>query len=737
MARTCILRVAIDTPLRRLFDYLPPHESSYGAVVPGQRLLVPFGKNRSCVGMLVRISDTSTIATHKLKRVLKVLDTHPLFEPGHLDFLLWASRYYHHAAGEVILGNLPKSLRSGAPAVRKNIFSWKLTPAGEKADLSILDKAPKQKAIVKLLLDSRSAIPSGVVMKQIGNSHAAIKVLKSKGLIERQLQTAGHDAKPPDKKIPGIMLNKDQQRAVTAIVSVCNHYQPFLLNGVTGSGKTEVYIHSIAAILKGGRQALVLLPEIGLTPQFIERIKRQLGTGIAVLHSALSDRERLQTWLMARDGDIKVIIGTRSALWTPFKNLGIIIIDEEHDLSFKQQEGFRYSARDMAIARAQREDIPVVLGSATPALESILNVSRGRYRELHLPERAGNASMPVIKIVDLRNCRMDGAISMPLLEAIRDRLDKKEQVLLFLNRRGYAPVLMCHDCGWVYKCPRCDIQMTYHKHKDKLCCHHCAHEEKRRNNCPGCDGSNIAEIGHGTQRLTETLAGQFPRARILRIDRDSTRRKGAMQNMMEAVQKGDVDILIGTQMLAKGHHFPGVTLAGIIDADRGLYSVDYRASERMGQIIMQVSGRAGRSDKPGTVLIQTHHPEHPLLQTLAQHDYARYTSLLLKERRDASLPPYSHQVLLRAEATNMQGAEKFLQSARARLPSTDENLEIFGPLPAPMEKRAGHYRMQLLLQAQNRAHLRDLLEGWITALEQFPEARKVRWSIDVDPQDLL
>lgn len=737
MARTCILRVAVDTPLRRLFDYLPPHESSYGAFVPGQRLLVPFGKNRSCVGMLVTISDRSTIATHKLKRVLQVLDTDPLFEPAHLDFLLWASRYYHHAPGEVILGNLPKSLRSGAPAVRKNIYSWKLTPAGEKSDLHILDTAPKQKAIIKLLFDSRSAIPSSEVLKQFGNCHAAIKALENKGLIARHIQTAGHYAKPPDKKIPGIILNNDQKRAVTAIVSSRNHYQPFLLNGVTGSGKTEVYIQCIATILKEGRQALVLLPEIGLTPQFIERIRHQLGAGIAVLHSALSDRERLQAWLMARDGDIKVIIGTRSALWTPFKNLGIIIIDEEHDLSFKQQDGFRYSARDMAIARAQREDIPVVLGSATPALESILNVTRGRYLELHLPERAGNASMPDIHIIDLRTRRMDGAVSSLLFEAIRDRLDKKEQVLLFLNRRGYAPVLMCHDCGWIYKCPRCDIQMTYHKHNGKLCCHHCAHQEKRRNNCPGCDGRNIAEIGHGTQRLTETLAGQFPKARILRIDRDSTRRKGSMQNMMEDIKKGKVDILIGTQMLAKGHHFPGVTLVGIIDADRGLYSVDYRASERMGQIVMQVSGRAGRADKPGTVLIQTYHPEHPLLQTLAQHNYARYTSLLIKERKEASLPPFSHQVLLRAEANNMLRAEKFLQTARNRLPSADGNLEIYGPLPAPMEKRAGHYRMQLLLQAQNRARLRNLLDAWITALEQLPEARRVRWSIDVDPQDLF
>ena len=736
MVRTCILRVAVETPLRSLFDYLPPQDSNLAAFVPGQRLLVPFGKSRSCVGILVTIDDTSRIANHKLKRVLKVLDHAPLFASDHLDFLLWAAGYYHHAPGAVILGTLPLSLRSGGQAVRKNVYIWRLTPAGETIDLHALDTAPRQKAIITFLRGSRSGTPSSTVMKQFGNCHATINALNNKGLVERHIQTAAHCSKHSQNNNNGIILNNDQKQAVTAIVSARNHYQPFLLNGVTGSGKTEVYIHSMSTILKDGRQALVLLPEIGLTPQFIERFRQQFKEKIAVLHSAVSDRERLQAWLMARDGEIKVIIGTRSALWTPFKNLGVIIIDEEHDLSFKQQDGFRYSARDMAIARAQRENIPVVLGSATPALESILNVTRGRYLEIKLPQRAGNAVMPEIKIIDLRNRRLDGAVSMPLLAAIQDRLDKNEQVLLFLNRRGYAPVLMCHDCGWVYKCPRCDIQMTYHKHNGKLCCHHCSHEELRRANCAGCGGGNIAEIGHGTQRLTETLAGHFPGASILRIDRDSTRRKGSMQFMMEEVTKGDVDILIGTQMLAKGHHFPGVTLVGIIDADRGLYSVDYRASERMGQIIMQVGGRAGRADKPGTVLIQTYHPEHPLLQTLAQLDYARYTSLLIRERKEANLPPFSHQVLLRAEAHTMPLAEKFLKTARDSLPCSGNDLEVFGPLPAPMEKRAGRYRMQLLLQARNRARLRKLLGGWISSLEQLPEARKVRWSIDVDPQDL-
>ena len=737
MPRPLILRVAVNTPLRRLFDYLPPTGSENFRLVPGQRVLVPFGKKKSSVGLLISTADTTTIPAHKLKHIHQVLDDGPLFNSEHLGFLLWAAHYYQHPPGEVVLGSLPKLLRNGSRAIQKNITSWKLTPAGKALDLANLDAAPRQQAIIKSLQNSESGSRPVEILKYPGNSHAAIKALANKGLVERCAKSIVDLPQQAGRINLDIVLNNDQKHAVTSIVSSCNRYQPFLLNGITGSGKTEVYFQSIENILRQGRQALVLLPEIGLTPQFIERFENRLPRRIAVLHSALTDRERLQAWLMARDGDVDVVIGTRSALWTPFKNLGIIVIDEEHDPSFKQQEGFRYSARDMAIARARRQDIPVVLGSATPSLESIVNVTRGRYQEMRLPQRAGNASLPRIIIIDLRTGKMDGAVSFHLLDAIRNHLDKKEQVLLFLNRRGYAPVLMCHDCGWICRCPRCDIQMTYHKHQHKLCCHHCGHEETHKNHCPDCHGNNIAEIGHGTQRLTETLARRFPGAGILRIDRDSTRRKGSMQNMLADIQKGKVGILIGTQMLAKGHHFPDLTLVGIIDADRGLYSADFRASERMGQMIMQVSGRAGRAEKPGTVLIQSYHPDHPLLQTLAHHDYAGFTSLLIKERKETMLPPFSHHVLLRAEAGNMALPGKFLGDARAKFPASGGNIEIFGPLVSPLEKRAGHYRMQLLLQAKNRTRLRNLMDVWVADLEQLPETRKVRWSIDVDPQDML
>ena len=735
-SRVCILRVAINTPLRRLFDYLPPPESGGECIYPGQRVLVPFGKNRSVVGLVAEITKTTQVPPRKLKHIVQALDPDPLFKPDHLEFLLWTAQYYQHPPGEVILGNLPQLLRSVKPATPSTTCLWRLTPAGKSLDLNTLKRAPRQQAIIRHLRNHGDGLAPDEIRRDLGDSLPALRALAAKQLVERYPANMVHQhiAAAPTRPIA---LNQDQERAVNAITSVSGHFQPFLLNGVTGSGKTEVYLRCIEHILSQGRQALVLLPEIGLTPQLLERFTQRLQGRVAVLHSALTATERLRSWFMARDGEAHVIMGTRSALWAPCKHLGIVVVDEEHDPSFKQQDGFRYSARDMALVRARRENIPVVLGSATPSLESMHNVAGGRYLELRLPQRAGGAHPPHIRMMDMRACAVEGALSLPLLEAIRVRLARREQVILFLNRRGYAPVLMCHDCGWTWRCPRCEIQMNYHKQDHKLRCHHCGHEEGRNAHCPGCGGGQIMDIGHGTQRLTETLVRHFPTAGILRIDRDSTRRKGSLQSMMTEIRHGRAAILIGTQILAKGHHFPDVTLAGIIDADRGLYSMDFRASERMGQIIMQVSGRAGRAEKPGEVLIQTYHPDHPLLLPLQQHDYESFTTALLRERKEAMLPPYTHLALLRAEAAGTAGAGKFLQAARSRLPQPAGGIEILGPVASPMEKRAGHYRMQMLLQAQNRNRLRALLDEWVPALEHLPEARRVRWSLDVDPQDLF
>lgn len=730
-----ILRVAINTPLRRLFDYLPPADYQGNKLTPGLRLKVPFGKSGEKTGLLIEITDSSEIEPNRLKRISAFLDTEPVIDRKLLRLMQWAADYYHHPIGEVTLGSLPALISQGKPATKKQIKYWRLTQAGKSICKSSIKNAPVQNALLNFLKSDPDGISQDAIRDKFTNWDRPLKQLLAKKLVEFYYRDS------PDKNdlYSPVLINpnEEQTKAINTILSYKDQYQPLLLNGVTGSGKTEVYISVISEIIKQGSQALVLVPEIGLTPQFINHFRSRLDTHITILHSALTDHERMASWLDASNGTARVVIGTRSALWTPFQQLGIIIIDEEHDLSYKQQEGFRYFARDVAVMRAQQEKIPVVLASATPSLESLFNVHKNRYKEINLTQRAGNAQMPDINILDVRDNKLDGALSKSLLEIIRQHLDKKQQVLLFLNRRGYAPVMMCHHCGWISKCPRCNIQMTFHKTITRLCCHHCGHQEKIPSKCPECNGEKIIEIGHGTQRIMETLEANFPDAKILRVDRDSTRRRGSMQNMLEQINNREADILVGTQMLAKGHHFPGVTLVGVIDADQGLYSIDYRGSERLAQIITQVSGRSGRADNPGIVVLQTHHPDHPLLKTLVEHDYAKATSLIMKERSQALLPPYSYQALLRADANNQQLVNRFLNNAKKQLNKQSAGIEVYGPFTAPIEKRAGRFRMQLLLQSENRNQLRKLLAVWVTNLESLPDARKVRWSLDVDPQDML
>ena len=534
----------------------------------------------------------------------------------------------------------------------------------------------------------------------------------------------------------GFDLNPQQVQAINAITASTDAHSTHVLQGITGSGKTEVYIEAVRRVTEQGRQALILVPEIGLTTQFIERLKQRLPVNILVQHSALSDTQRLRNWLAARNGEASVIIGTRSAVWTPLKAPGLYVVDEEHDPSYKQDSGFRYSARDIAVVRGKFDGVPVALGSATPSLETLKNIKGRKYLPQVLPARTAGAKPPEIRFIDLRKQPVSGALSKTLLSEIALTLEHNNQALLFLNRRGYAPVILCHACGWYAECTRCSTKMTFHKDKNCLVCHHC---DARRNLpalCPDCEQPELVEVGHGTQRLDQTLAAHFPDARILRIDRDSTRRKGSMEKMLRAITTGDADLLIGTQMLAKGHHFPRLTLVGIVDADAGLLSADFRASERMAQLMVQVSGRAGREQRAGVVYIQTHFPEHPLLQTLVHRNYGEFADLLLKERRQAQLPPYAHLALLGAEATKAEVAEKFLLVAGDSL-KNHHNLAVFGPLAAPIEKRRGRYRSQLLIQSGNRNTLRQALAPWRQTLESMQEAKRVRWFLDVDPQDLL
>ena len=715
-----ILHIALPFPLRRHFDYLSVPGCGREELKPGTRISVPFGKKRDCVGLLLDVSDTSDVDPERLKKILKPIDAEPLFDRQHLNLLRWAADYYQYPLGDAIFRTLPAPLRRGKALKRDAVFIWRVT-------------AVKQNAILSLL----KADPDGLTREELNehyeNWRTPMGALIEKGLVEKVEKTLPPPASTPEN----IVLNREQKDAVAAVESAFGSDRRFLLYGVTGSGKTEVYIELIKKIIQEGKQAIILVPEIGLTPQFINRLKQRLAAPITVLHSGLSDNERLQGWIDARDGTTSVVLGTRSAIWTPLKRPGIFIIDEEHDPSYKQQDTFRYSARDVAVMRGKLSGVPVVLGSATPSMESMYNALTDKFTRITLSQRTGTARPPQVYIVDLRGQQLTGALSGKLIGAIEENLNNKKQTLLFLNRRGFSPVIMCHLCGWIDKCSRCDVPLTFHKFLDRLVCHHCGSQRPPQTACENCGEPQLIQIGHGTERLADTLRERFPSAHILRIDRDSTRRKGSMEAMVNEITAGEADILVGTQMLAKGHHFPKLTLAGIIDADRGLFSADFRASERMAQLIMQVSGRAGRADDHGTVMIQTHYPNHPLLQTLTRRDYGAFADLLLEERRVTGLPPFSHLALLRAEGFDTAAPARFLRDAGEILMQGSNRLEVLGPVPAPMEKRAGRYRFQLLIQSVDRVLLHKTLRSCTASLETLTSGRKVRWSLDVDPQDML
>lgn len=533
---------------------------------------------------------------------------------------------------------------------------------------------------------------------------------------------------------PNLQLNQYQQAAVDAIAQA-NGFQTFLLSGVTGSGKTEVYLHCIDAVLKKNQQALVLVPEIALTPQTVARFRERINAPVELIHSNLTDKTRMHAWLRAHYGTAAVIIGTRSAIFTSFLNLGIIILDEEHDPSFKQQSGFRYSARDLAVMRGRDGNIPVILGSATPSLESLYNVERRRYQLLTLPERAGEAKFPTVNLIDLRRQTLTAGISEALFTTMQEHLECGSQVMLFLNRRGYAPTLLCHHCGTMVQCRRCDARLTLHQKPYRLYCHHCGYSQAVPKVCPDCRQSELIDLGLGTEQLEEVLTAYFPNYPLVRVDRDSIRKKESMKNKLKSIHEGNAKILIGTQMLAKGHHFPNLTLVAVVDADMGLYSTDFRTLERMAQLLVQVSGRSGRDQQCGEVVIQTHHPDNALLNLLLQKGYIAFAKTLLKERKNAGLPPYSHWALLRAEAVQQALPLKFLEAAKQCIVNSSQ-IQILGPVPAPMERKAGRYRGQLLLQATQRSALQSMLKPFVAALSQLDLARKVRWSLDVDPQEV-
>lgn len=736
-----ILRLALPSPLRRLFDYLPPAGVPHASLQPGMRLRVPFGR-REVVGILVEVVSHSEVPEAKLKPASELLDVSSPLPAPLFKLCLWTAQYYQHSLGDTLSWSLPVLLRQGEPAEARQERFWHAANGARPEDPR-LSRAPRQREALRTIAQHPHGVPHSL-LTQLQLSRDSLEPLLQKGLlrVETQRRHQTHRHQGSWLLQPELPLNQQQRAAYEAIRASLGDFQAFLLAGVTGSGKTEVYLQLIHQVLQAGKQALVLIPEINLGPQTLARFEQRFNARIALLHSNVNDRDRLDAWLAARDGEADIIIGTRSALFTPMKNPGLIILDEEHDASYKQQEGLRYHARDLAVVRARQENLPIVLGSATPSLESLHNAHIGRYGLLKLTERAGGAQPPRFLRLDVKSRPLDSGISGPLQQAMSQTLGAGQQVLVFLNRRGFAPSLLCHDCGWISECPRCDARMTLHQRHNELRCHHCGHTERPPHHCPDCNKLDLRPVGAGTERAEDRLGVLFPDYPVLRIDRDSTSRKGSMEQLLTTINRGEPCLLVGTQMLAKGHHFPRVTLVAILDADGGLFSADFRASERMAQLIVQVAGRAGRAEEAGKVIIQTHLADHPLLVQLTEEGYFAFADQALGERRAAGLPPFSHLALLRAEAGKPGQAEAFLDEACSQAEHLLNELgltgvELLGPVPAPMERRAGRFRAQLLLQANIRAPLHKLMSAWLPRVEALPGSRTVRWSLDVDPIDLF
>lgn len=732
---TNVLSVALDTPLRRCFDYLPPLCTAISGdltPLPGMRVRVPFGRQQ-LTGIIVSIKEQSEVPSDKLKRILAVIDSQPVFDAQLLKLLSWTASYYHAPLGEVMATALPTALR-GPTALQAKVPGWRITESGREAhDLGELKRTPKQAKLLGELIAGPRPL----------KADPSLRSLREKGWVESillldspQASSAVPPAPSPTEAAP--TLTTEQSEAVTRILQHPAGFTAWLLQGVTGSGKTEVYLQLAEATLKTHRQVLVLVPEIGLTPQLVGRFTQRFGADrIAVMHSGLTDTTRLAAFRDTFFGRVRIVLGTRSAIFAPLSTLGLLIVDEEHDASYKQQEGVRYSARDLALVRAQLADVPIVLGSATPSLESLHNVSRGRYQPLTLPRRATGAQPPTLRLLDLRQEKVTAGLATTSLQAIDRHLQAGSQVLLYINRRGYAPTLACTACGWIAPCQECDARMTVHRQADALRCHHCGAERPLPRQCPTC-GHGLRTVGQGTERVEESLAELFPTTEIARLDRDVVRHARDWQSTMARIRSGTARILVGTQMVAKGHDFPDLTLVVVINADQGLFSTDFRAAERLAQTMVQVAGRAGRAHKPGEVLIQTEYPEHPLLRSLLDGGYEAFAAAAMQERQEAAWPPFSHLAALRASALELEPAIRFLEDARnLALKRAPRALRLLGPAPAPMARRASRYHAQLLLEAPERSALQRFLAPWIDAIETLPSAKRVRWSLDVDPIDLF
>ncbi len=721
-----IVRVALDVPLPTLFDYSVAEGI---AVATGQRVTVPFGR-RQMVGVVMECVSTTDVAPERIKPVSLLLHDSALLSRELLDLLRFCSDYYRYPIGQTVLSALPARLRSDKPVISKPVSSYRLSASGTALDLATF---PRRKVVQRRIL-AMLAERSCSLAQLKGLSQTAGKqlvALLQEGYVEQcgeePSTAAGHRF---DKTHT---LTAEQQQAVDE-VTAAGGFACFLLHGITGSGKTEVYVHLMHHALQLGKQVLLLVPEINLTPQLENYFRRRFpDVNMVSLHSGLSEGERLHNWQQAQTGAAQVVLGTRLAVFAELPGLGLIIVDEEHDSSFKQQDGLRYSARDVAIFRASQRGVPIVLGSATPSLESYFNAQSGRYRMLRLTGRAlAEARLPAVRSININQTVMHHGISENLLREIGKRIANREQSLLFINRRGYAPVLMCSACGWLSGCKHCAGKMVLHLQDGRLRCHHCGYQIRVPQGCPDCGNADLHPVGSGTQRVESELRERFPDARILRVDRDSTRSRRAWQTMREQIHANEVDIMVGTQMLAKGHDFPALTLVGVLNPDSALYSSDFRAAEKLFAQLVQVGGRAGRADKPGEVIIQTAFPEHPLFRALQTHDFEGWAASQLAERQMAGFPPFTYQAMLRAEGKQESEVYGYLNDARAAGLALRQEVDILGVVPAALPRRANHLRAQLLVQSRTRRDLQQFLRAWQPSLDALASQR-LRCSLDIDP----
>lgn len=739
-----VVTIALPVPLRRLFDYLPAANEKAGCYQPGQRVRVEFGR-QVLTGIVIGCHEHTDVPHNKLKPLLQRLDDEPVVDEPTLQLCQWLAGYYHHSLGEVLELALPVMLRRGCELSEVDEKVWLRQPDAPSADL----KGEKQRALWQLF--QQHSQWSHKELTSQGYSQAQLKRLAELGLISpsQQLPVPAIATTIADP----LPLNDEQHKALQQISQHLGSFKPSLLEGVTGSGKTEVYLQLISKALATGKQVLVLVPEIGLTPQTVGRFRARFNVPVALLHSGLNDRERLQGWRQCKEGKARILIGTRSAVFTPMPDLGLIILDEEHDASFKQQDGLRYSARDFALVRASKTGVPVLLGSATPSLETLHNALSGKYLHLKLLRRAGNARPPAMKLHSILHQPLTAGFAQPVLAKMQQHLQAGKQVLVFINRRGFAPLLACRQCGWMAECRRCDARLTLHQSPAHLHCHHCDFQQGIPGHCPSCHSPDIEPIGQGTERIEQQLKQLFADFPVRRVDRDSVRNKQAFDQLFDDIHNGGPCILVGTQMLAKGHHFPDVTMVTILDSDSGLFSADFRGMEHSAQLILQVAGRAGRAESPGEVWIQTLYADHPQLNLLLDSGYHALALSLLQQRNQQQLPPYSFMALLRSECEDRNQAQQLLQLARdfiqqfqrhhhqqhdrQGLQLKQQGLNLLGPFPAIMERRNGRFRQQLQIFANERSALHRVAEALVQFLEQQKGFNRVRWHLDIDPLDTL